>query len=319
MSDRPTETAAASVDAINAALATIPMGATLRAELPPATDIALAAAPWRGFIPPEGVYACARRCGTTTRLPGICDACVAAQDEEDADEAFRAATESIPDGFRWAAKNAPDLGPACGIIKAGAGNIAERIDKLSQTLLTGENRVILIRGRADTGKTVLACALMRAVVDAGRASWLAYRRTNNVDRTRALHAEPRLITIARAARFVPARDIMIPRVVDSDQRSAYDIAKGVPLLVLDDLGQELQTKEDSAAIADRIQAAKDIIAERWDRARATIITTYLADKRIGAVYGGGIQKRICWASHVRVVELGGGHGKGQENKGDSGT
>jgi DNA replication protein DnaC len=101
---------------------------------------------------------------------------------------------------------------------------------------------------------------------------------------------------ARDRRFIRAGQLAVARIQNgAGQGEAHlvDLALACELLVLDDVGSE--SRVPSSAVA-------DVIAERHDAMRPTIITTWLTadDVARDARYGEGIARRIFEESAVIV-------------------
>ena len=108
--------------------------------------------------------------------------------------------------------------------------------------------------------------------------------------------------IARGARFVAARALRGDSVATA---AAREMAKAATVLVLDDVGDELDSApEGSGWIPDRVAGTREVIDHRHKEPRLrTIITTWLAEERMAAYYGGGTAKRVY--GQAAVVKVGG--------------
>jgi DNA replication protein DnaC len=149
--------------------------------------------------------------------------------------------------------------------------------------------VLLIQGKSGSGKTSLACAVLRLLIDDGKhpATGAAFDQ-------------------ARCARFASAR-VLAPR----DWKEAQDphahaeangrgAAGRASILVLDDVGQEAG---DGYKANDRSKLIADILADRHDDGARTIVTTFASKTEWQAMYGDGCARRYWDTARVEVVTL----------------
>jgi hypothetical protein len=311
----------ASAERIERELAARPVGSTLRTEepqvAPTPSPVPVDPNDWPamvlGAIPREGTYPCRKHCGATVARPGVCSTCGTALDVLAARAEFAAALDSIPESFRWATPGAGALGTAVKPVITPKGTVAllgTVIEHMLRALITGTVHTFTIIGpEPDCGKTALACAVMRGIIDAAVESWLTYRRTHGTDRLAQRLPEPRIMTLARGARFIAARDLMQPRDRGPDAPPpAFAAARGATLLVLDELGQELDLRDGGAHAnslsSTRAGVSTEVIAHRWDPGLPTIITTPLLPAAIERLYGGGIEKRTSKGREARIIRIG---------------
>lgn len=237
------------------------------------------------FLPPVGAYPCRGGCGGTTELPGVCDDCARRIDAEEHNAQLSAAYKSIPVDFGWA--------------RAGDSLMFDRVPKFRRDGLDldtsakviqqiSRSQMVLIHGKAGTGKTSLACATLRAIIDAGR-----YGATYDAHRT------------AKRARFFSARQVATTLRRDEYNVDAPEVAPRAlvaraTVALIDDVGQECGG---SYRANDRSKVLAEILADRYDAGARTIITTFATPAQWSAMYGDGIARR-CWdKDRVRVVEL----------------
>jgi hypothetical protein len=228
---------------------------------------------------------------------------------EEAREEFRAALDSIPQAFRWARVDAPDLASRCGFAYDDMGFAlslaSDVIPDMVRRLLSGDVLNCLLRGEPDAGKTSVACAIMQSVIDMGIDAWVQFCRRRPRSRLAPATPEPKIVTIARGARFVAASDLLPLKVRGVEVASPkIDIAMSATLLVLDDVGEELPKRPDGYGdIANRVQATRDVFTARWGPERPIVATTNLSNERIMGAYTSGVLKRMALSKRVAVVEL----------------
>jgi hypothetical protein len=127
---------------------------------------------------------------------------------------------------------------------------------VAQALATGYQGFALFEGATGSGKTSLACAILSSLGERGTPG--AFLR----------------------ARFAA-----------DDERRAGAARAG--LLVLDNLGEELDGAiAGSPLAAMRIKPVVDLLIERSDDERPTIITTWLADAERRAIYSAGVARLL---------------------------
>ncbi len=240
------------------------------------------------ITPIEGAYQCRGKCGTVISLPGLCDPCAVALETSDQNEALSGALRSIPSEFRWAHADAPELG-----LRVKALHGKSSVGSAKAVRLATAYRTVLIVGTAGSGKTSLACAILRAVIDAGRypARGLAFDE-------------------AKYARFYAARSLA-PR----DWRESQDPdanVQGSPrgasarcrTMLIDDVGQEAG---DDFKANERSKAIADVLNDRHDMGLRTIITTPFSEVQWNGMYGDGVTRR-CWdekrSKVIRLDEVG---------------
>jgi DNA replication protein DnaC len=209
----------------------------------------------KGMKPPAFDCVCPA-CGTPSTRPRTCLACDAAQQAER--KARRATAASMPIRYAWAfALDAPELFRRADL---AAVEQARALD------LTRLDRATLL-GPATAGKTSLAVAIAN--------TWA--------------------IAHARPAVFVAAVDIGVARqqhrLGESDPHIIRQ-AMGAPLIVLDDIGQEVELG---------IPAVAHVILHRYDGAKPTIATSGLTVEQLVARYGAGVARRLIETAGGAVV------------------
>jgi DNA replication protein DnaC len=200
----------------------------------------------RGIQPPTFEHACPT-CGAPSMNPRPCLACADAA--QSARNARIATSASIPPRFAWAnGLDAPELA------------VRADLSALAQARAVDMSRLdrVTVLGPAGAGKTALAVAIAHA--------W-----------SRA-HARP--------AAFISATDLGVARgqhgLGEGEPRLLRE-AMATPLLVLDDLGQEVAAG--SVAVAHAIQ-------HRYDHANPTLVTSGLTVEQLVARYGAGVARRL---------------------------
>jgi DNA replication protein DnaC len=152
---------------------------------------------------------------------------------------------------------------------------------LDQARLAKERLRVVLVGASGFGKTTLACWMLQQVIDGGLAG-------TREELTRARWARfvdaPRL---ARAVREHPLGEGEAP-LLESAHRAS--------VLVLDDVGQELELRLNANPVV-------DVIRERHARARTTWVTTFLAPEAFEKAYGSGTARRVF--DEAAVISLGG--------------
>jgi DNA replication protein DnaC len=182
------------------------------------------------------------------------DCCVRGQRASRVD----AARESVPQRFRWAKLDDPRLAKIVGPRSLAAAHAA-----------MSSERVALF-GAPGSGKTSLACAMLRALHDGATAEGAP---------------EP-LIRRASRSLFVSAYDLSKARArhpLGQGEAPLIEAALTASVLVIDDLGSE----------RDGFQSAvTEVLYERHAECRTTWVTTWLDVAQATARYGGGIARRL---------------------------
>lgn len=213
-------------------------------------------------------------------MPGVCAACGAKRDAAEHAETLLLARRSIPERFRWATMPA---------LQAHAERVRIPAKHLEHVSRLRGYRTLVLYGPSGKGKTSLACALLRAVIDAG-----------------AFGAQARAYDMARRARFLRALDVADPEPLnaETDCRSGEWLASNLPAVVLDDVAQEAAATGTWRS-DERSKVLARALARRHDAGHTTIVTTFADRSRWAALYGDGVARRY-WDSEpgTRVVRLG---------------
>lgn len=196
-------------------------------------------------------------CGERIDWPGVCDRCADAMARERAKDMAQDAISTIPSRFRWATFEAQELEARAGCVDAAR--------KAGRGLVRGNVRGILLVGLAGSGKTTLACALMRGMLT---------------------------LPIGRTAKFAGALTLSRARADSGLGRTPalVDDAIRASLLVLDDLGQELHD-----------DVIREVVHARHDADRPIIVTTGTPIDRFSDRYGAGTARRLT--EGVQLVEV----------------
>jgi len=207
-----------------------------------------------------GPFACTRCKAQIDHPLGVCEECSVALDREKADKVFpdlmRAARESIPERYRWA-----EFGTAL-LLERCQGAAIRAVLALPSPLPVG----VALVGPRDTGKSSLACAMLRRMHDWARP-----------DRPHAL------VERARRAYFVSAPELVAagrPYSPNEEQQALIRRARSATILVLDNV--------EPGSINDEVGR---VVLERHNREQPTIITTWMSQDEAGKYYGGGWAKR----------------------------
>lgn len=285
-------------------LAEIPAGSTMM--LDPGRDPSTGERGPRRMMPVPGNYGCARGCGRNTVMPGICPTCGGKERLAEARREFVGALGSIPEAFRWAAPRADDLAKRAHqlVTQNGVSRPGDLAERIAIGVGTGRVKFWTLRGPTGCGKTSIACAALTALCEAGIASWLAAPVPGSRRSDRQPAAESMAVRIARGARFVPAIHLMPPQDPSDDRPAMFGIALRATVLFLDDLGKELSAREDTAASAQRAAKTRELIEERWNARRPTVITTALSDDALNSIYDGGTFRRFAGDNQVKFLDWG---------------
>ena len=208
--------------------------------------------------PPSGPPRCARCDQQVQRIGRLCAGCEEADRRSLREAALRVARESIPPAFRNL-----DVQEVRRRTKVDLETL--ELARISATHL----RVVLV-GASGFGKSTLACWMLREVIEAG------------VDGARAGFER------ARRALFVDAPALC--RAVRDHRLGAGDApllgsALGASVLVLDDVGQELELRMSCNPVV-------EVLRERHAQERATWVTTFLSPEALAKAYGSGTARRI---------------------------
>ncbi len=259
--------------------------------------------------PPVGAYACANECGRTTRLPGVCEGCVEDEVRAKYQRELLPALRSIPPRFQWAI---PGDDEAAERLKHARIKEWSRVRReLMEAVETGRN-VVLLGPKPQVGKTSSACVVLRRVIELGtldalpeeaRMAALGRGAVARPGERPAYGGErvPEQVRIARAARFVAVRDV---RGDGPEAIEARRVAKSAPVLVFDDVGDELDgAPAGSGWIPEKVAGTREVIDYRHKRPELrTIFTTWLPKREMAKFYGGGTAERVY--EHAAIVRVG---------------
>lgn len=206
-------------------------------------------------------------CGTSIEHFGVCDSCADKFEATRIDDIRREAIATIPQSFRWATFGNED------IHRRVSGNCIAAGHRLLPVLRHAGVPFVVLYGPAGSGKTTLACAIMRQLLD-----------------------DPPLLrtSVGLRSRFQCALALSIAR-CDSHLGSTpheVDASLRASLLVLDDLGQEDASKR---------CALREVIHGRFNAGKPTIVTTWMNPATLPEVYGEGTSRRLT--ERAAVIEL----------------
>ncbi|MDC3983129.1 hypothetical protein [Polyangium jinanense] len=266
-------------------------------------------------MPRDGAYPCGYGCGGSSRLPGICEACATEERQAAFDAELRPALRSIPARFAWAVPGGDELAER---LKNERIQGWARVRRELMAAFDAGKNVVILGPEPQVGKTSAACVVLRHVIQRGtfdalpaevRAALVGNAAPSRpLAKTgaprRPVHVEialPEQVRIARGARFVPARALRGDSVA---AEAAREVATAATVLVLDDVGDELDSApEGSGWIPDRVAGTREVIDYRHKEPRLrTIVTTWLSEERMAAYYGGGTAKRVY--GQAAVVKVG---------------
>ena len=217
--------------------------------------------------PPVGPPRCARCEREVLRVGLLCADCRTIERRQLREGALRLARDSIPPAFR-------DL---------DAQKVRQRTRLAQDTLelvqtATTRLRVVLV-GASGLGKTTLACwmlqQLLDAAIDGPRGTFERARRALFVDAP----------GLCRAVREHP---------LGAGDAPLLDRAFRASVLVLDDVGQELELRMASNPVV-------EVIRERHAAERTTWVTTFLAPEAVEKGYGSGTARRVFDGAEVISV------------------
>lgn len=203
---------------------------------------------------------CTGGCGATVHGPCICEECATRQAIRKRESIGSAALDSIPPRYRWACRESDLL--TARVVGAGA-NIRRAVDAAES------GKSILLIGESGMGKSSLACACLRLLIDAGRAA-----NATDAERVRA-----------HKARFFDAYSVAKARSqwpMGRGEAPDVELAIHASVLVLDELGSEQHA----------VNPVAEVIHEREADERQTIVTTWLKPSQLEERYGSGIRRRL---------------------------
>jgi len=193
-------------------------------------------------------------CGTRIEHFGVCDSCAERNDQNRLNDFRREALSTIHRSYRWATFESRLFGDRV----APQGEVLAH--KVLPALRTRSVPMVVIHGPAGSGKTALACAMMRKLIDDGSR-------------------------VGVWSRFQCALELSYVASESKLGSTPYEVGACLrsSLLVLDDLGQEEPSNRG---------AARRVIHGRFGRGKPTIVTTYMDPARLVEVYGEGASRRL---------------------------
>lgn len=230
-------------------------------QLPPVHDFIAQMAEGR-------TWACAGACGATIGWLGVCALCDRKVLADAHAVRMRAARRTIPERFRWASFDAPELAQ-----RTNPAALAEVRSLFGRRFPLG---VVLV-GQSGAGKTSLACALLRRIHE-------------HV----TFESPSALVERARRSWYVGASELLQAVKVWSggfnrgEPPEVLKMARAASILVLDNVDAGKQG-----------DAVYDLVFERHDRDRPTIVTTWMTRAEATAAYGDGWSRRV----YERVIDV----------------
>lgn len=210
--------------------------------------------------------------------PGICTSCGQMRAESERRAQLSALCARIPERFRWCRLEGSLTPPGESAAVASSRAVQEVVRWMDSA-----GPLLVLRGPTRSGKSVLAAAVLRRFFEGGNY----------------------------AGHWLPCQAIS-PEHCDREQaRDRLQSVSNAPMLVLDDLGQDLDgAPAGSGLSALRGARMRSLIHRRHELARVrTVVTTALDDTQIVECYGDDIRGRLLEARRgVLVLRMGGSHG-----------
>jgi DNA replication protein DnaC len=224
-------------------------------------------------------HRCEGGCGAPKLRAGItCDDCIATQQRELARRrAIHMTLETVPERYRWAHLDAPDLPKRVHDWAA--------IEKARAAVSSGVDRILLTGDGAGVGKTVLATAALLAFVSMGPRH---EEHRGGRRRSRPLHgrfADAQAVGMARANSPLGAEPEEVTAAFEAD------------VLVIDELGADKPVHNSPIV---------EILHRRHARMLVTIVTSGFGGDELAARYGDGIARRLGEGASVIHVRAKGG-------------
>jgi DNA replication protein DnaC len=195
-----------------------------------------------------------------------CDPCAENAKREDRRRHLRFALHNvrIPPRFEWATFDAHEL----------SRRAPSRAITMARRLL--DALLVVLVGPSGAGKTSIACAMLRAIIDAGVESDVALR-------------------LAEGALFVDSFELVRARL-------ELALGKGEAELVREAFDARVLVLDDVASEPARSSVVQEILHERHNRQQRTILTTWADEVALVARYGDGTVRRIL--EGAQVIQLG---------------
>jgi DNA replication protein DnaC len=216
----------------------------------------------------DRTWPCTGGCGATVAHPGVCPDCDRVELAAAHAARLRHARASIPARYRWAAIEAPEMAQ-----RARPDAVATVRGLFGQRLPLG----VALVGPSGAGKTSLACAMLRRVHDAA-----------------TFESPARVVERARRAWYVGA-----PALLDAVRAWERNFSKGDPPELL------AMARTASVLVLDNVDAGKQtdpivqLVFDRHDRQRPTIVTTWMTRAEAANAYGDGWARRV----YERVIDV----------------
>ena len=228
-------------------------------------------------LPPRRPRRCrANGCQALGEYPGICDDCARLAAKAAAEVRVRAWTRTLPEVHQDVTWDAlPSLRRHDGTPRVSLARYTPETWAALRQAMERCPRAVLT-GLAGNGKSSVAVAYLRAAVERDPSA---------------------------RVRFVGADELASLETPDG-KPSAMATALSAEVLVLDDLGAELQgAPVGGGLLAQRIGPASKVIAERFERRLPLVVTPGVERDQIGAFYGERIARRVY--EGASVIRLGG--------------
>lgn len=209
------------------------------------------------------------RGAATDRCPGCLTAWRQQLDRQRRQEVVASAVASIPERYRWAQLDAPELPGRLG-----------RPESLAGARSALESRVVLLVGGTGSGKTSLGTALFRAHLE--RATCEGATPEARAWGSRALWAHAKRLSLARREAPLGAEPAALTR------------AREASVLLVDDLGQEAPADQGDVV---------SILAERQESQRPLIVTCGWGLAGMAERYSPHLVRRLV--EGAQVIDLGG--------------
>jgi len=204
----------------------------------------------------DSPYPC-QSCGTEMELPGVCEECYQREERRLARQRCHAALSTLPPTMKWASFANALLRRR---VKQDDSDPIVWCERAIEVVVRGPAHNVVLLGPTGVGKTALACAMARRVVELRPETAQRMMFASCVD----------MSMCRREAKWGEGRPKSLER------------ARQCSLLIFDDLNQETSNTD----------VAMEIIHARYDAKLPTIFTTWASSKQIAERYGGGTSRRV---------------------------